>query len=146
MHGVPLQMTPRLVLAPSFRPTVGAALARLRGGPADMGGDGRISVTARSSLLLDGQINVERLQLDGALRIIAAPGATVTIRKLSVANTGVELHELSEAQLSDAAVPEAERLRGFRWVAAEERTIRFDEPGEHIIDEGGKSTGRFTIR
>ncbi len=73
--------------------------------------------------------------LAGALRIVAAPGATVTVRRLAVRNAGVELRELSEAELADERTPEVERLRGFGWATREERVIRFDEPGDHVIDE-----------
>ena len=30
---------------------------------------------------------------------------------------------------------EVERLRGYRWVADEQREINFDEPGEYVVDD-----------
>ena len=38
--------------------------------------------------------------------------------------------------LVDAATPEVERLRGYRWVSDGQREINFDEPGEYVVDDG----------
>ena len=63
-----LPATPWVVLTPAFKPSVGIALSRFCGGAA-------ISLTASSGLLLDGDITVHSLSLDGALRISAVRGA-----------------------------------------------------------------------
>ena len=127
LGGVPCEVGPQLVLAPAFRPTVGEGLARLRGGA--------ISISARSSLLLDGDIRIEKLELDGALCVVALPGARVTIRKLSVRNQGCELVELSGAQLADDATPETRKIRGYTYETREVRELRFETPGDHVVDE-----------
>ena len=117
------------MLTPSFRPTVAAALARRRGGA--------LRVSARSTLLLDGEIQIEHLELDGALTVRAAPGARVTIRRLRVRNKGRAPRELSAAELADLRTAEACRIRGFTFDETEVREIAFDEPGEHVVDEEG---------
>ena len=128
--GVPLPPTPQLLLAPSTRPTCFAAVGRL-------GGGGAIRISARSTLLLDGaQIRVDALELDGALLVRAVDGARVTLRHVRVANAGWRMEPLAADALVDAATPEVERLRGYRWVADEQREIDFDEPGEYVVDDG----------
>ena len=126
LAGVPCEVGPQIVLTPAFRPTVSVALARLKGG--------KLKVTGRSSLLLDGDIRVESLDLDGALKVVAAPGARVTIRRLKLRNQGCVLRELGEGDDS-IAMPETRRIRGFTYDFAEVREIRFDTPGEHVVDE-----------
>lgn len=125
--GVPCALGPQVVLTPAFRPTVGAALSRLQGGT--------LRVSARSSLLLDGEIQISHLELDGALKVRAAPGARVTIRRLRVTNKGYVRRELSASELSDGATAEVCRIRGFAYDEVEVREITFDEPGEHVVDE-----------
>ena len=51
--GVPLVLGPRVVLTPEFRPSVGIGLQRLRGA--------KISLTPRSSLILDGEVKQDRV-------------------------------------------------------------------------------------
>ena len=128
--GVPLPPTPQLLLAPSTRPTCFAAVGRL-------GGGGAIRISARSTLLLDGaQIRVDALELDGALLVRAVDGARVTLRRVRVANAGWRMEPLAADALVDAATPEVERLRGYRWVADGQREINFDEPVEYVVDDG----------
>ena len=87
--------------------------------------------------LLDGaQIRVDALELDGALLVRAVDGARVTLRRVRVANAGWRMEPLSADALVDAATPEVERLRGYRWVADGQREINFDEPGEYVVDDG----------
>ena len=128
LGGVPCEVGPQLVLGPAFRPTVGEGLARLRGGA--------IKVSARSSLLLEGEIRVVgSLELDGALRVVALPGARVTIKRLKVSNKGCELVELSAAQLADDATPETLKIRGYTYEVREVRELRFEQPGDHVVEE-----------
>ena len=54
LAGVPCALGPQVVLTPAFRPTIGAALSRLQG---------TLRVSARSSLLLDGEIHILNLEL-----------------------------------------------------------------------------------
>ena len=123
-----LPATPWVVLTPAFKPSVGIALSRFCGGAA-------ISLTASSGLLLDGDITVQSLSLDGALRISAVRGARVTVRALRVRNAGWRVRELSPEEAADEATPEVLRLRGYALDVLEERVLHFGVPGEHIVDE-----------
>jgi len=127
LAGVPCAVGPQVVLTPAFRPTIGAALLRLRGGT--------LRVSARSTLLLDGEIQISHLELDGALKVRAAPGARVTILRLRVHNRGCAPRELSAAELADGATAEVCRIRGFTYDEVEVREMNFNEPGEHVVDE-----------
>ena len=127
--GLPVDGGPLVVLGPRFRPTLGVAHARLVGGRG-------IELSARSSLYLDGDITLERLTLDGALSIRAAAGTKVVVRQLCIVNEGVELRELSRAELQSTEVSETARLRGYELVQpATARELVFDQPGTEIIFE-----------
>uniref|UniRef100_A0A7S4B5V2 Uncharacterized protein n=2 Tax=Chrysotila carterae TaxID=13221 RepID=A0A7S4B5V2_CHRCT len=128
VSGIPVMMEPQLVLSPAFRSTVSSAMHKL--------GGAQIKITARSSLVLDGEdIKVEQLDLDGAARISCVLGASVTIRKLTVHNKGRVLRELSQEEMASPATPELLKLRGYTFDIVEERRIQFDEPGVYVIEE-----------
>lgn len=128
--GVAVPVGPRVSLSASFRPTVGLAIARLPG-------KRQIRVTGRSTLMLDGDVTVQALDLDGGLIIRACSGAHVTVRSLRVKNGGWALRELSEAECADGSgLPEVARLRGYEYVrGADVRELTFDTPGEFVVDE-----------
>jgi hypothetical protein len=48
----------------------------------------KVKITARSSLVLAGDITIGELDVDGALEIIAHTGACVHIKRLIVRNAG----------------------------------------------------------
>ena len=137
---------PRVSLLPAFRPTVSTAVTRLPGKE-------KIVVSARSSLLLDGDIVMETLYLDGALAIRAAKGATVVVRRLHVQNAGYVRKELSPEQLASCDTPEVLRLRGYQYVpdtvsaasdTAAVRELYFDTPGAYVVDEGPAESEQAT--
>ena len=72
-----------------------------------------VSITNRSTLVLKGDVVVERLDLDGALFITAKPGVRVRIKKLTVKNPGIQAVPI---QLQDKNLPEALRIRGYGMV------------------------------
>ena len=123
---MPLSLGPSVSLLPSARPTIGEALRRFRGA---------VSLSARSTLRLEGDVRLEKLELDGALAIRAVAGARVTVRRLCVRNAGYRLDELSASAAADTATPEVERLRGYTYTKLAERLIEFDQPGDYVIDE-----------
>ena len=129
--GVTVGAGPRVVLGAFFRPTLGTGVARLGGGAA-------ISLSARSSLYLDGEIAISHLELDGALTIRAVPGARVTVRQLRVVNDGQALRELTSDELGSAQISEIARLRGYELVPPGEsagRVFNFVAPGDFLIEE-----------
>ncbi|KAF4145384.1 UTP--glucose-1-phosphate uridylyltransferase domain-containing protein [Phytophthora infestans] len=89
-----------------------------------------ISITARSTLIVEGaEVTFDALDLDGAVRIVACPGAKVKVKSLSVKNAGVEY----EAVLADGDPVDA--MRGYRLKQEEVNEFRFDTPGNYVIDE-----------
>ena len=79
---------PAIVLTPNFALTVDEVLTRAVGGPA-------ISISASSFLLLDGDITIESLTLDGALSIRACAGASVVVRACAVVNQGLRFEPVA---------------------------------------------------
>ncbi len=92
----------------------------------------QLKMSARSSLLLRGDVAVERLALDGALELIAAveEQGQVTVKLAAekmVTNAGHRLELLEGAALSQA--PEIDRIRGYRIVADEVKSLAFNSSG-----------------
>ena len=120
---------PRVVLGAAFRPTVGAATARLVGGKA-------IKITARSALRIDGDVTIESLDLDGALSLTAEPGAKLTVRGLSVRNAGGARRELTAAELADGGgADEVSALRGYVYEVSEAAEV-VAARGEQVVGGG----------
>lgn len=93
-------------------------------------------VSSRSTLVLDGSgIQVESLDLDGALIVRARNGARVTIRTAApITNAGHRIVTLSDAD-APASPPESIRIRAFAIVRDAERVVEFNEPGDYVLSE-----------
>mmetsp|Transcript_21102 Transcript_21102/g.32201 ORF Transcript_21102/g.32201 Transcript_21102/m.32201 type:complete len:688 (+) Transcript_21102:85-2148(+) len=124
--GIPVTAGPRVILTPRFAITQEEMNAKITGGEKD------ISITERSSLILDGeQLEIKSLTLDGALVIRAShPDAKVTVDGLSVSNQGWEIMELTS---NDVTVPEEVAIRGYTMAKKEALEFVVDEPGEYVI-------------
>ena len=127
--GMPLTMTPAVVFSPSFAATSGEVARKIKGG----------KISANSALLIEGEgvALVEDLELDGALVVSAAPGATVTVKGLKVRNKGWEWKELAEGGKGDESVPEELRIRGFEVVKHETKEVVVTEPGNWVVGADG---------
>ena len=101
--GVKVDSGPRVVLGARFRPTVHAGIARLAG-------KGKISLTARSALHVDGDVTIHSLDLDGSLRVSCAPGAKIVITSLRVRNGGARLRETVLAYDFETVHPLAKQM------------------------------------
>ena len=111
----------------------------------------RVSITARSALVVDGaDIVIDALRLDGALVIEACEGAHVHIRNLTVTNKGWDLEELSTTHTSAV-----KQIRGYHimkrdqmvWRVLETtsfflhpqtQVLRFTRPGAYVVDDTAK--------
>ena len=113
----------RIVLLPSFGTTLAEVRFRFPT-PA------HVSISPRSTLVLEGDVTINKLSLDGDLRIRAAPGARVEVSSLTVSNSGSHLEGVD----AGAALPEAQLLRGFRIREEEALYIEAREPGLVVID------------
>ena len=96
-----------------------------------------LSLTAaasQSSLILDGDITLHSLSLDGALSISACAGATVVVRDCSVSNSGWPF-----VSLEPGTPPKAVSIRGYHVAAREGGlTIEIREPGEYELSGSGE--------
>merc|ERR1711957_457619 len=89
-----------------------------------------VKITWGSTLILEGDITLENLALDGALVIKAAPGCHINIKRLNVVNRGWLLEPIPEDCQDEIA-----KIRGFTINRFEARELIFDEPGDHTILE-----------
>ena len=94
---IPVVLGPAVVLAPAFAVTSVEAASKVNGG----------SVSARSTLVIEGRdVVLDNLVLDGALVVKAVPGARVTLKNLTITNSGApparsghaDIRPLSEAR------------------------------------------------
>eukprot|EP00927_Polykrikos_kofoidii_P077317 TRINITY_DN7426_c0_g1_i2.p1 TRINITY_DN7426_c0_g1~~TRINITY_DN7426_c0_g1_i2.p1 ORF type:complete len:1955 (+),score=443.63 TRINITY_DN7426_c0_g1_i2:345-5867(+) len=136
LNGIKVDLEARVVWSPNWATGYDAVCKRLTG----QAHGGHVKISQRSTLILEGDIMIEELHLDGALVVKAAPGCQVRIAKLTVTNDGWELDSLDKAKdgaEGEETIDEVASIRGFRLrkLATEEKI--FEEPGEYIIDEDG---------
>jgi UDP-sugar pyrophosphorylase len=111
---------PRVVLHPSLACTFDEMKRRVAGGD-------KVKITSSSSVLVvEGEVTLEDLELDGALVVKACAGAKVTIKGLKVRNKGWTYAPASGGDEVDA-------LRGFVVQKNETETLVFDQPGEYVV-------------
>eukprot|EP00815_Leptocylindrus_aporus_P005842 CAMPEP_0116068674 /NCGR_PEP_ID=MMETSP0322-20121206/11812_1 /TAXON_ID=163516 /ORGANISM="Leptocylindrus danicus var. apora, Strain B651" /LENGTH=721 /DNA_ID=CAMNT_0003555851 /DNA_START=60 /DNA_END=2225 /DNA_ORIENTATION=- len=131
--GIYVTSGPRIILSPSFAMTQREIEEKITRGAS--------SISTRSSLVLDGSgINVESMNLDGALVVTAAEGCKVTIRGLNVANDGWDFIDVSEEDMKSGDVPEEISIRGYTLDKKDTTEYHVTEPGEYVIGEDGKLT------
>jgi len=113
----------RVTVQPSFAQTLRQYKDHIKG---------KVKVSAGSSLILDGDIDIMNLTLDGALEIKAGPGAKVTVKNLTVKNNG---WEFAEVDPSDEKVEEQFRIRGYQPNRLEEVKLSFPVQGQYVVDD-----------
>ncbi|GLD92116.1 hypothetical protein PINS_up000649 [Pythium insidiosum] len=93
-----------------------------------------IKISARSTLIVQGKgITIHSLTLDGAVEIAACDGARVVIQALRVVNEGFRYEAMME---NEGAEPIA-AMRGYRLIPTTIRRLRFDVPGEYVVNDAG---------
>lgn len=102
--GVTAKMGARIVLQPSFGVSLEDMKAKVQG---------KWRISRRSVLVLDGDVTVNGLDLDGALTITGSGSATDVVVK----NAGRELVAIPEADLSQQ--PPSLQIRGYRLTDGE---------------------------
>eukprot|EP01084_Bolivina_argentea_P009428 17598_1 len=124
VKGIPVEYGARIVLYPSFGSTIKDIGKRLKGD---------ISITERSTLVVEGDVEIDGLKLDGAL-VVRAKGQNtkVVVKNLSVANKG---YEFKLIDTSDANVEEKYRIRGYVLNAIEGRVIEFDNGQINVVSK-----------
>jgi len=121
-NGIDVDLEARVVWSPQWAHSLAATAARIAPGA-------QIKISQRSTLILDGDIILERLSLDGALTITARPGSCVRVVDLDVTNDGWVLEPTAMEEKGD----EVAWIRGFKVRRGETRELVFDSPGEHIV-------------
>lgn len=119
-RGVEAELLPIASLSPALSMPLDRLSRRIR--------DVRIS--ARSTLVLDADdVEIDGLDLDGALIVRAVPGARVVIRRLTVRNEGWIPRETSDA----AELPPEIAIRGFELHRGDARVLEANEPREFVF-------------
>lgn len=126
-RGVRVRFPPKVIFAPIFGVTTQELQSKLTG-------KAKIEISARSTLLLDGeQVEVGALRLDGALIVQAVPGAKVRVDGLSVSNSGWSFRPLRPEE--DATVDQKYAIRGYVLDRKEQAFFSFDQPGEYVLSD-----------
>ena len=122
---LPFEDGARVVLCPSFGTTVAEIRSRF---PSPH----LVHISDRSALVLDGDIIVHQLELDGHLVIKAQPGSRITIKCLRVLNEGSTLESLDE-ELIEQRSPN-EKVRGYHLRIHENLLISSEHLGEIVVE------------
>lgn len=115
IRDIQFALPPRIVLTPQFGCTQKEVRQRFPTGA-------NVKVSARSTLILDGDITVRSLNLDGTLIVRVAPGGKVVIDGLTVANKGWTFQNIED----DSKVPQAYAIRGYTLNKIEQKEYIFD--------------------
>ncbi|CEL97994.1 unnamed protein product [Vitrella brassicaformis CCMP3155] len=113
---IPYMMGPRIVLKPSFAVSIEDMKEKLK--------SGKINISAKSTLVLEGDIEIKDLDLDGALVIKVAPGAKAIVDGLKVSNPGWEFVPLEQPDSADTAL----QIRGYQ--------LKKNDAKEYTINKG----------
>ena len=90
----------------------------------------KVSISARSTLVLEGDIVIEALTLDGALELSVAPGASLTVNCDAVVNAGCSYEPVSQ---DDASVPEKYRIRGYKISKNGMCSMKYGGEAAHVL-------------
>jgi len=119
---------PSVALWPDFAP----CLTELRRKVPDAA---QLRIASGASLEIRGRdILIEALDVEGALRVEVADGASLRIARLRVRNRGHEFVALTEDEQAGAASEEL-RIRGYRLVRHETHEIVISEPGAYVLTD-----------
>lgn len=115
--GISVVPGPEIVLRPSFVVCPAEYKAKFPN-------PSSIKISSKSSLIVEGDVVIESLDLDGALIIKCEEGASGVLRDVRVKNKGWE----KDVNISDTD-PEFIRIRGYRMNKIETKTILFKKDG-----------------
>ena len=125
VKGLPVDYGARIVLYPSFGATVKDMANKLKGD---------ISITEQSTLVLDGDIQINGLKLDGTLIIrTKGEGTKIIIKNLTVNNKGYQFKAIED--LENSKEQEKFRIRGYVLDKIEERIIEFDNGKTNTVSQ-----------
>jgi len=126
-RGIKVKTSAHVIFSPAFGVTSQEIAAKLPGKE-------KIQITSRSTLVVDGSnIELRELQLDGALVILAVPGARVRVEGLSVRNKAWSFAVLRPEE--DAGVEQKYAIRGYTLKREEQAYYVFDKEGEYVLSD-----------
>lgn len=121
LGGVEQPEWPHIVFLPSFLPTLSCLGKRFLNPEL-------VHISNRSTLVVQGDVVFQGdFRLDGALEIVAAPGAKVVVRGVNVHNAG---ESFTRVEPDDDSEPEIYRIRGFKLDTQGQRCVR------HFLEAG----------
>jgi len=110
-NGIEVDLEARVVWSPRWACSYRSVKDRLLPGA-------RVKISQRSTLVLDGDVTIKDLTLDGALVITASPGSRVHIAKLAVVNAGWELEPTGDDEGDEVDATSRQKsyqLAPFLW-------------------------------
>jgi UDP-sugar pyrophosphorylase len=123
--GVPVRDGAHIVVAPQFASSLVELRERLAGAT--------VRVSSQATLVLDAaNLSINRLDVDGALVVRAAPDAEVRLDSVTIRNRGWQFQEIDTA---DATHAEKYRIRGFVLQKHEQTELEFATAGIHIVNQ-----------
>ena len=125
MLGIPASPGPRVVFHPSFAMFPHEVAARF------MDDASKVTLSSTSTLILKGDVQVEKLTLDGSLSVTAEPGARISVKAGLVSNTG---HVVAPISSTDMSFSEVDRMRGYQIKRGEMNTVVSEEAEEFVFN------------
>lgn len=125
-HNIPFEDGAKIVLNPRFGTTVAEIRSRFPSPES-------IHISDRSCLVLEGNIIIHSLHLDGYLIVKAIPGARVVIKSLSVKNEGCSFDQIDVLGEECRGFSPSERARGYTAKVDEHLSIVADKAGQQVV-------------
>lgn len=116
--GIEAEIGAKIVLSPSFFVSFEDLKSRIKG---------LVNISSRSTLVLEGDVQIDGLDLDGALEVRAAPGAFAVVKSWAVQNGGSKMVTVDDV----STLPAFMRIRGY--------DLARTEVEEAYVEEGFKS-------
>jgi Ca2+-binding EF-hand superfamily protein len=130
--GIFVDVYPKIVLLPAFAASFGDLRKRFPR-PKD------VQISAGSSLIIDGDVTIESLDLDGAMVVKASKGATIVIKEYVVKNTAGAFERLPPPSKTSAKTTDIFAMRGYKvaeeggHVCNKPKYVLREDPIRHVI-------------
>ena len=116
----------RVVIMPSFGVTLEDVRSRFDS-------SGKVAISSESTLVLEGDVSIKNLELNGALCLRAVNGSKIRVENLKVNNAGFEFKTIDP---NDANFAPKYQIRGYVLnKKANGEIIEFADGKEHVIDK-----------
>ena len=126
-QGINVKYGARVVLMPSFAMTLKEMKQRVNGD--------KVKMTERSTLVLEGNVMIKSLELDGTLIVKTGPRfgnmTRIVIDGIKVANDGWKFKEIDDENADQ--IDDVYELRGYTLEKKGQRVIEFDDGKEHVV-------------